>query len=257
MQLITIPFSHFCEKGRWTLDRTGAAYRELQFAPVLHRFASLPFGSATVPVLVDAPAVVRGSNEIIEYCDQRLPEAQRLLPAHAAERSEVEALVKRFDEVVAPQIRLWVYSWANEHPQRLFDYCVGGLPSAQRPLMKALLPGISKLLTMHFKLGAETHRRSADLVSEEFAFVSDLVADGRQYLVGDRFSAADLAFAAFVGSAVSAPEYGGNKYTPPHRPDDLAQQADEWATSAAGEWVREIYARHRSAGDRGALAVSM
>jgi glutathione S-transferase len=252
MQLVTIPFSHFCEKGRWALDRTGARYRELQFAPGLHRVAVMPLGSATSPVLVDAPRIISGTNEIVQFCDERVAESDRLLPADPVERAEVEALVKRFDEVLAPQVRLWLYSWATENSRRLYDFSVAGIPRAQRPIMKTCLPVISKALAMYFELGPETHVRAVEIITQEFDFVSELISDRREYLVGDRFSAADLAFAAFVGSVVGAPEYGGTKYTPPPRPGDLAPQALEWQETAAGEWVRGIYRTHRMAGSHAA-----
>ena len=41
----------------------------------------------------------------------------------------------------------------------------------------------------------------------EFDFVAELLADGRAYLCGDRFSAADLTFAALAAPMVVPPEY--------------------------------------------------
>ncbi|HEX3343119.1 MAG TPA: glutathione S-transferase N-terminal domain-containing protein, partial [Polyangiaceae bacterium] len=51
--LLTIPFSHFCEKARWALDHTRVAYREEGHCPGLHRRAvKLASGKGgSVPVL--------------------------------------------------------------------------------------------------------------------------------------------------------------------------------------------------------------
>jgi glutathione S-transferase len=245
LQLLTIPFSHFSEKGRWAMDRSGAVYREIRFAPVVQRMAVMPFGSLTVPVLLNLPHVVRGSNEILKFADDFGSDDERLFPLDSSERAEVEALVQRFDDAIAPNVRLWFYSWATADPERLKLYGCHGLPPIQKKLMESWLAGISKMLRMHFKLDEETHARAAGIVTAEMEFVSGLLADGREYLVGGRFSAADLAFAAFTGNAVSSPEYGGWRYSPPPKPDDLVAQSDEWIATPAGQWVRRIYADHR------------
>jgi glutathione S-transferase len=245
MQLVTIPFSHFCEKGRWALDRAGFEYRELQFAPVLHRLAVMPLGSVTSPVLVDAPRVIGGTNEIIEFADASLPESERLLPSDPARRAEVDALVERFDEHVAPDARLWLYSWATEDPKRLSDFTIDSMPRAQKPLVRKGAPVIAKALIDYFKIGPETHARSAERVSDELDFVSGLLADGREYLVGDSFTAADLAFAAFVGPILDIPSYGGKKYSSPPTPAGLAEQAATWSATPACKWVAGLYERHR------------
>src|SRR5690348_3529366 len=50
--LVTIPFSHFCEKARWALDHARVAYREEGHGPGLHRLATRRAGGRhTVPVL--------------------------------------------------------------------------------------------------------------------------------------------------------------------------------------------------------------
>jgi glutathione S-transferase len=245
MQLVTIPFSHFCEKARWALDRTGQRYRELKFAPVIHRFAVMPLGSTTAPVLVDAPKIIRGSNEIINFADASLDEARRLYPSDAEERAAVDALVERFDEGVAPDARLWLYSWATQRPARLIDLTSSSLPAAQKPIMRAAAPAIATVLSQYFRLKPDTHERVAEAISLEFEFVSQMLSDGREYLVGDRFTAADLAFAAFAGPAIDVANYGGPNYSPPPMPRDLAAQASTWAATPAGEWVSRLYRDHR------------
>src|SRR4029079_8849515 len=61
-KLITIPFSHYCEKARWALDRVGVPYEELGHLPLFHYVATYPRGrQRTVPLLVDGDTIVRDS----------------------------------------------------------------------------------------------------------------------------------------------------------------------------------------------------
>jgi glutathione S-transferase len=45
--LVTIPFSAYCEKARWGLDRFGVAYREALYAPGFHTLGVLREGGAS------------------------------------------------------------------------------------------------------------------------------------------------------------------------------------------------------------------
>ena len=256
MYFLTIPFSHFCEKARWALDRAEIEYKEIQFAPVFQRMAAIPFGSLTVPVLIDAPHVVRESSDIIRYCDDRGADVDRLFPLVGPERKQVAELVERFDEIVAPDVRLWFYSWVTADPDRMILYGTSGLPPIQTRAARASHQVIAKALQTHFRLDAQTHATAAASVTREFEFVSELLADGREYLVGDRFTAADLSFASFVGAACARDQHTAGAYTHPPIPADLLEQIDEWRATPAGQWVARMYDRHRLTGVRAEALVA-
>src|SRR5258708_6655248 len=65
--LVTIPFSHFCEKARWGLDRAGVRYVEEGHMPGFHRLAVRRTGSrrTSVPVLVVDGRAIGDSTEIL------------------------------------------------------------------------------------------------------------------------------------------------------------------------------------------------
>ena len=63
------------------------------------------------------------------------------------------------------------------------------------------------------------------------------------YLVGDRFSVADLAGASLFTPLLSPP---GRPYAPP-TVASLQDFHDELLARPGGEWVYEMYARHRGA----------
>jgi glutathione S-transferase len=77
-------------------------------------------------------------------------------------------------------------------------------------------------------------------------FQAELQPSG--YLVGERFSVADLTFAALIGSPVQ-PE--GFPY-PPREADrrGLPEMRSLLAERGVLEWIEEIYARHRGAWTR-------
>src|SRR5690349_17185426 len=70
-RLITIPFSHYCEKARWALERAGVAHVEEGHLPLFSSIAAKRAGAKrTVPVFVSADAeLVPDSTDILRWCD--------------------------------------------------------------------------------------------------------------------------------------------------------------------------------------------
>jgi glutathione S-transferase len=246
MKLITIPFSHFCEKARWGLDRAGVAYVEQGYAPVVHRLAVMPRGSSTVPVLVDGRRTVRGSSAILRLCDAVGDAPAPLFPEDPAMRRDVEELVDRFDARLGPATRLWLYSWAVDDQEQLMRFSATGLAPDQQRRLRRMLPGIARVLRTVFKIGPQTHERCARRADEELAFVSQRLSDGRPYLAGERFTAADLTFAALASPLLMPPGYGGAAFTIPPVPLELADEVARWRETAAGRHGIAIYRDRRA-----------
>ncbi len=74
-----------------------------------------------------------------------------------------------------------------------------------------------------------------------FAEIGRRIADGRRYLVGDRLSAADVAFAALAAPVVAPARYGGP--LPPRRawPADYARYVDTMRATPAGRFALALY----------------
>ena len=109
-RLITIPFSHYCEKARWALDRRGIAFVEEGHLPVLHTRATRAVGGRSTPLLVIDDGGQRrsltDSTDILRYADTAGTRGERLFPpADSAVGGEVAALEDRFDEVLGPHAR--------------------------------------------------------------------------------------------------------------------------------------------------------
>jgi glutathione S-transferase len=85
------------------------------------------------------------------------------------------------------------------------------------------------------------------MVDKIFGEVEDLLKDGRRYLTGDRFTAADLTFAALASIIVFPDGYA--RYAvpleelPPHINDVVFRYRDK----PAGAYAMRMYAEHRDA----------
>jgi glutathione S-transferase len=247
MRLITIPFSHFCEKARWGLDRARLAYTEQGYAPAVHRLALVPRRSSTVPVLVDNGRTIRGSSEILRLCDAEGHAAAPVFPHDPAVRADVEELVARFDRRLGPATRLWLYSWLVEDREQFLRYSALGLAPDQRRRFERALPIIMRVVRKGLGIRAGTREWAANRADEELAFVAERLSDGRPFLAGDSFTAADLTFAALSAAVIMPPGYGGGAISPPPAPPEVARQLEARRETVAGRHAVAMYADWRVA----------
>jgi glutathione S-transferase len=250
LRLITIPISHYCEKARWALDRARLPYREERHIQVAHVFAAKRAGGGqTVPVLVTPERTIAESAEIVSWANERMAEADRIFPTSVAERQEVEALCRRFDDRLGPTGRRLIYAHMVNDREVMLDVNNQGVPDWEdAALRRGFVPATALVCRV---LGVRDGREVEDeaAVWAEFDFVADRLSDGRPYLCGERFTAADLTFAALSAPVTAPPEYGiplpQPGADPPMRPV-LADLMSRARAHPAGRFALTTYATQRS-----------
>lgn len=244
-RLITIPFSHYCEKARWALERCGVAYEEDGHLPLFHYIANRFAGAnRTVPVVIAGDTRITDSTQIIAWADEQRPGT--LLPIDPEARAEALALEDELDNQLGPATRRWAYY--HLLPRKDLDHIITrGVPRWQKVALKLTRPVAVGLLKRGLKIDAAGAERSRAKIEETFYLLGELLADGRRYLVGDRFSVADLTFAALASPIVLPRDHPFGLPTPEEFPPAAREQIETWRASRAGKFALQIYADHRSA----------
>jgi glutathione S-transferase len=253
MRLVTIGVSHYCEKARWALERAGVAYTEERHAPPFHILAAWRTGGRrTVPVLVADGGVHPDSTDILQHVDRLAGGPGRLYPEAEAERRDVEQLEELFDTQLGPHTRRWAYFHLLDHPELVRRVLLDGVGAGEQAAFRGLWPGIRVLIRKALRITPESAERSRRKVDEGFATVADRLADGRRYLVADRFTAADLTFAALASPVLCPPEYGA--WLPPldQLPEAVAAAMRAWQQTPAGRYALRLYRDERRAPARSA-----
>jgi glutathione S-transferase len=242
-KLITISFSHYCEKARWALDRCGVPYVEDSHLPVFHYLATYRNkAKRTVPVLVDGTTVVRDSTDIIAWADRHRPGS--LIPISGAE--DALAIEDDLDTHFGPATRRWAYF--HVLPNRDADpYIVEGAPRWQRTLLTLTRPAAVAYLRRSLKIDEAGVQRSLVKIEHTLARVDEIVADGRPFLAGDRFTVADLTFAALAAPILLPPEHPAQKIPFDLLPPEAKKQVDAWRARPSGQFALSLYARERIA----------
>jgi len=234
-------FSHFNEKVRWALDWKGIAHVRRSLLPGFHVPRVLWMtGQRSLPVLVLDGETIHDSTCIIERLEDVRPEPA-LYPADAADRRRALALEDFFDEQVGPHVRRALFhELLPETEFAAAAFTVGCGPHTRR-LYRALFPALRVVLKADMRIDAAGAARSREKVLAALdRLEAELQPSG--YLVGDRFSVADLTAAALLAPAVFPPVF---PYPPGPLPAPVARWRDAFAGRRALRWVAEMYRRHR------------
>lgn len=245
-RLITIPISHFCEKARWVLDAAGIGYREEPHAPVAHLRATRAVGGASVPLLVHGGRVLRDSTDIALYVDTLAAPERRLVPAEAEARARVLAIEDELDETIGIDARLLVYWYylREDDRARAFVARMMGLRSALA--QRIVAPLFRALIFRKYKVSDRAARLAEARVREIFARLGGPI-DERGYLVGDRFTLADLTLAALSAPLLGPPEHPILGRAPQSgAPPELAALRDELSATRVGRHALRVYREHRA-----------
>jgi glutathione S-transferase len=166
-----------------------------------------------------------------------------LYPPDEGERRRALELEEHFDEQLGPDIRRWLFHeglvslpWGD-----FIEGALGSAPRAVRTTMRVTAPVGRRILSLRYGINDEPARMARDKTAAALDRIeAELQPSG--YLVGDRFSVADLTAAALVFPLVRPPE--APYLLPPPVPAVERFRAEAFGRRAF-EWVKEMYRRHR------------
>jgi glutathione S-transferase len=234
--------SHFNEKARWALDFKRVPHVRHSLLPGFHvRKIKQLTGQTTVPVLMLDGEVVFDSSRIIAALERARPDPP-LYPSDAGDRRRALELEEFFDEELGPYIRRAAFHAMLPFPGFVTGLIAGEAGFAARLAFRAALPVIRRVIERDLQIddaSAATAREKTvaalDRLEHELA--------GSDYLVGDRFTVADLTAAALLSPLVRPPEF------PYSVPEPVPHPVQRWRSSLCERrgwrWVVETYRRHR------------
>jgi glutathione S-transferase len=271
VRLITIPVSHYCEKIRWALTRSQIPFVEEPHMPPFHRFAtrqaarqqdpasiaeaekhlssinrfvSRLVGGQSVPVLITATSIFNDSEEILKHIDDIAADDAKLYPIDREHRQQVEELVKSFDTILAPAVRLWFYFYTFDRSELIQPLWCQGVPLFERVLFPLVFSWMRSNVFQMYTIDDKSATVAYSNICKIFETVDSLLADGRTYLVGDRFSAADLTFATIAAGAIIPAGYGIKMPELSDLPSPMVANIQALRGTLAGKFVLNLYQQH-------------
>jgi glutathione S-transferase len=247
-----IPISHYSEKVRWALDFKGVEHDRRAPMPGYHIAVALALTRGrhyTFPILRLDGETIGDSTAIIAALEARRSDPP-LYPTDPAERRRALDLEDFFDEHLGPAIRRFAFHQLLGDRRRF-----GRLAAQEAPAPLARFGPAAAAYARAFtslRFGAASRRGSERAGRQVLAALDRLEAElgDAEYLVGDRFTVADLTAAALLYPLVLPPE-GPRRYD---MPETFARFREPLVERRGFRWVEEMFRRHRRRGASRAAA---
>lgn len=250
LRLLTIPLSHYCEKARWALERIGLDYHEERHIQGFHYPRTYWVSrNPGVPVLIDGKQVIVDSTGILKHLDRYAPPGMRLYPENAAARRQVEALEDLFDETLGVESRRWFYFHYLPEGSAALRIAGQGAPGIERAMAPFVFPLMRRYATWLLQVSADSVKTGLEKSRQIVLQTDALLADGRPYLTGSRFSAADLALACMMAPFIVPDEYGIRLPPEAGLPAAMRPTVQAFRETATGEYVLKLFRTHRHRAD--------
>ncbi len=207
LTLYQFPLSHFCEKARWALDYKGLEYRAVNLLPGLHVKTTRRLADrSSVPILVHDRTTIQGSGQIISHLDSSFPQ-HPLTPGDETARRDALEWEAFADAEIGVHVRRICYQVLLQHPETVIPMFTQDGPWYGRLLLPLIFQRLQARMREFMDINAATARSSERSLAAALDKVHSRL-NGNQYLVGERFTRADLTVAALLAPLFQPRGYG-------------------------------------------------
>jgi glutathione S-transferase len=265
--LITIPFEPACEMSKWVLDHFDVPYAEEKYVPVIHVFPVLyatrgitktiiKTASAkgkhwrtnfSVPVLLTRHHnIIHDGSNIVQFVNGT--HATRDTTLYTSE--EVFRLEKRFCRMGQYATKLSLYFLLrdrlvfNKYLRLNFE-----TQNIQVTVISMFYKRIKNILEWNMQLNRDMIEKALKRIRKEFGVVEERLKDGRKYLMGNEFTAADMVFACMASPVLCVQKEEGFSAVLPHvdeLDDEFRSLVNSFRESVAGKFALRLFAEQRS-----------
>ena len=248
--LITLLPSTDVDLRRWLLQYYSVPYTERPHAPTFHVLALKywGFGPNEYPVLIHGDDETPTDPMILKWLTENGDPALALIPDRETEREahrEVEHLQRLARITVGDAVVNWSYYYLLQYKRAVWPSITTGVPWYEKLVCLLGFPLIRSLMYKGLKLDQDAADKALEKIKSGFDTLDEKLSDGREYLVADRLTYADLAVAASLGPIVLAQGYQGflpNQAMCPQFMQDVYRELRERPT---GKFIQRIYDKHR------------
>src|SRR5690606_8342692 len=126
-----------------------------------------------------------------------------------------------------------------------------GVPRSEAWLIPFAMPIVRRLIRRTYKISDDGNSRSLERINNVLAVVETRLRNGHSFLVGDRFSAADLTFASLAAPLLLPPECPAALPTVEMVPVKMKDQVAGFRKTVGGKFAMRLYRQERDITTRG------
>lgn len=248
--LITLLPSTDVDLGRWILQHHGVRYTERPHAPVFHVLALKVWGVSAddYPLFVEQGAKYPGDPTILTHLEAAADPDSRLLPVEQSEPDACAAVqeLQHYARItVGNEVVNWSYFNLLQHKRAVWPSITTGVPWYEKLFCLLAFPVLRTLMYKGLKLDQAVSDAALKKIYAGFDRLDEMLSDGREYLVADRLTYADLAVAASLGPMVLVQGYQGFLPNQASCPAEMQSVYQQLRARPTGQFIQRMYDRHR------------
>lgn len=248
------------EIGRWILNINQIQHLEKRYNPkkavkkVNHLSGS--DGFLNNPVLISTDSLIYSPESFIQYYDQKIPSSRWLIPEDQKIANQTIELYHLFTQDLNHAVWQYVYTELFRDKSAAKSFLKLDATKWQKLGITFRYHSYKKFLSKEWDLDKNDPIVFLVKIQKILDEVSALLSDGRRYLTGNQFTAADIAFASVIAPLLLPVEYGGSMYALNQISEELRQQIFTLRATPAGQYALGLYQDERPINlDLGAMPV--
>ncbi|QDX25060.1 hypothetical protein FPZ54_02815 [Sphingomonas suaedae] len=230
------------ETTRLIIRYHGIEAQERDHLPVCAAIRTLLHGgNGHIPLLYGDGFALTSPYPIAQHFDAALPPDRRLIPDRQPLAGQVEADWQTYNGTMGTDVALFAYH--HLLPDRALMQPIFGAPVLwiERALLPISYPLLRALITLGLKLSAERAAAAEAAIRTTLDATDRRIADGRNYLVGDRLTLSDIALCAAFAPLLLPRGYGALMPPIEAMPLPLRALMDELRTRPTAAFIQRLY----------------
>src|SRR5690606_102658 len=185
----------------------GINYQTVNLLPGQHvnTIRKLTGAESSVPVLEHDGQIIQGSGQILDYLDKVFPD-KPLMSEDPDLQARILEWEQKLDEQAGPALRTWAYHYFLQRPKVVVPMLAAGTPFYNRILLSLAFSRVDEIMRKWMKINQKTADTSQATLETLVTELAEIYQQ-RPFLVGDRFTRADLTACSLLAPLFQPPEY--------------------------------------------------
>lgn len=245
--LLSFPASTGCALARWAMLLYGLDFKEeLHTVPFLQlKSQRLGAPDKFFPVIYKGEKVFSSSQTGLTYLESIVPSDRKLIPADPMQAQLVGELWTEIFDTVGQQAGPWAYSFLLPMRKLMVPVFGQGCPWYEKAFVTLFYSTVRKMVGGSLDIDANTANAAMQSIEKIFGRVDGLLEDGREFLVGDRLTMADMSFACLGVPLVWAPGFDGSLPPLESTPAELQETVAKFRERPAGQFILKMFEVYR------------
>jgi glutathione S-transferase len=246
--LITFPPSLDSEFSRFLLTHYGIERREERHVIFISSVITLARArTVRFPVLFDESLRLNTVHKLIDHFEPLAAPERRLVPP-GTDLAALRNDWKLFHSELNTATTVLAYYHLLPHRDIMVEPLSQGAPPMEVKAVERGYPVFETLLGALLRLSPARAEKMLATIRSCLQRVDDRLADGRPYLLGERFTLSDMAFAIAAAPVVWPDQYGGAVPPLAATPPALQAIVQECRNRPSGALALRLYRDHRAGG---------